>query len=107
MEVELTALICMTDAKTYEVPVSYYGRTYSEGKKIGTWDGVMALWYILYFNLFKRFSPSTRRYVRDVNAQLRDIHLQHASAAQLSIPATDQPEPAEIPREEIAGANPN
>ena len=35
MEVEITAMVCKTNARTYEVPISYYGRTYQEGKKIG------------------------------------------------------------------------
>jgi glycosyltransferase involved in cell wall biosynthesis len=52
IEIEITAKIAKWGAAVYEVPISYYGRTYEEGKKIGTWDGIMALWYILYFNLF-------------------------------------------------------
>ena len=36
----------------YEVPISYYGRTYEQGKKIGFMDGVAALWYIFRYNLF-------------------------------------------------------
>ena len=39
--------------RIYEVPISYYGRDYAEGKKIGWKDGVAALWYILKFNLFR------------------------------------------------------
>lgn len=38
--------------RVYEVPISYYGRDYAEGKKIGWRDGVAALWHILRFNLF-------------------------------------------------------
>ena len=38
--------------RIYEVPISYYGRDYAEGKKIGWKDGVAALWHILKFNLF-------------------------------------------------------
>ena len=38
--------------RIYEVSISYYGRDYAEGKKIGWRDGVAALWYILKFNLF-------------------------------------------------------
>ena len=52
IEIEITAKIAKWGAAVYEVPISYYGRTYEEGKKIGPWDGVMALWYIFYFNLF-------------------------------------------------------
>lgn len=52
IEIEITAKLAKYGAAIYEVPISYYGRTYEEGKKIGTWDGIMALWYIFYFNLF-------------------------------------------------------
>lgn len=37
--------------RIYEVPISYYGRDYAEGKKIGWRDGVAALWHIIKFNL--------------------------------------------------------
>ena len=70
MEVEITAMVCKTRARTYEVPISYYGRSYAEGKKIGVTDGLMALYYILYYNLVQSHLPSGRRYVRDVNAFL-------------------------------------
>ncbi len=72
MEVEITAFVCKTRARTYEVPISYYGRTYEEGKKISMWDGLAALWYILYFNLIKAYLPSGRTYVKTVNAFLDD-----------------------------------
>src|SRR3989339_509094 len=51
MEVEITALISKLPIRIYEVPISYYGRTYEEGKKIGKIDGIMALYYILFYNL--------------------------------------------------------
>jgi glycosyltransferase involved in cell wall biosynthesis len=70
MEVEITALLCKTHARTYEVPISYYGRPYEEGKKIGFMDGVAALWYIAYYNLVKPRLPAGRRYVRAVNTAL-------------------------------------
>jgi glycosyltransferase involved in cell wall biosynthesis len=71
MEVEITALICKTTARTYEVPISYYGRTYEEGKKISLRDGIMALYYILFYNLVKPRLPSGRRYIKTVNSSLR------------------------------------
>ena len=37
----------------YEVPVSYYGRSYEEGKKIGFKDGIRALYCIIKYNLFR------------------------------------------------------
>ena len=42
-EVEITAKVAKRKLKVYEVPISYYGRDYSEGKKIGWKDGVSAL----------------------------------------------------------------
>ena len=75
MEVEITAMVCKTKARTYEVPISYYGRTYEEGKKIGYWDGVAAVWYILFFNLIKPFTRSGREYIQTVNQSLADRHL--------------------------------
>lgn len=70
MEVEITAMICKTKARTYEVPISYYGRTYEEGKKISLIDGVMAVYYILYYNLIKSWLPRGRKYIREVNTFL-------------------------------------
>jgi glycosyltransferase involved in cell wall biosynthesis len=52
VEIEVTAKIAKLKAAIYEVPISYYGRTYDEGKKIGFMDGVVALWYVVRFNLF-------------------------------------------------------
>lgn len=51
-EIEVTAKIAKLKCKVYEVPISYYGRTYEEGKKIGMKDGIEALWFIFRFNLF-------------------------------------------------------
>ncbi|HEX6278578.1 MAG TPA: glycosyltransferase family 2 protein [Pyrinomonadaceae bacterium] len=51
-EVEVTAKIAKLKCAMYEVPISYYGRTYEEGKKITYRDGIAALWYIIRFNLF-------------------------------------------------------
>jgi glycosyltransferase involved in cell wall biosynthesis len=50
-EPEITARLAKRDARIYEVPISYAGRTYSEGKKINWKDGVAAFWHILKFNL--------------------------------------------------------
>jgi glycosyltransferase involved in cell wall biosynthesis len=51
-EIEVTAKIAKLGVRVYEVPISYYGRTYLEGKKIGTMDGILAIWYVFRFNLF-------------------------------------------------------
>jgi glycosyltransferase involved in cell wall biosynthesis len=53
-EPEVTAKIArIPDIKIYEVGVSYYGRTYKEGKKINWWDGFRAIYCILRYNLFR------------------------------------------------------
>jgi glycosyltransferase involved in cell wall biosynthesis len=52
-EPEITALLSRADARIFEVPISYSGRTYAEGKKIGWRDGVAAFWHITRFNLFR------------------------------------------------------
>ncbi|MBW4673534.1 MAG: glycosyltransferase family 2 protein [Desmonostoc geniculatum HA4340-LM1] len=51
-EIEVTAKVAKLQCRIFEVPISYYGRTYEEGKKIGLKDGIIAIWYIIYFNLF-------------------------------------------------------
>jgi glycosyltransferase involved in cell wall biosynthesis len=51
-EIEATAKISKLKCRVFEVPISYYGRTYEEGKKIGLRDGLVALWLIFRFNLF-------------------------------------------------------
>ena len=52
IEVELTARLARAQARIWEMPITYSGRTYAEGKKIDWRDGVAALWHILRFNLF-------------------------------------------------------
>ncbi len=52
MEPEITAKISKMDVRIYEVGISYYGRTYAEGKKINWKDGVRAIYCIVKYNLF-------------------------------------------------------
>jgi glycosyltransferase involved in cell wall biosynthesis len=52
-EPEVTAKVAKTGCRIYEVGISYYGRTYAEGKKIGWKDGVRAIYCILKYNLFR------------------------------------------------------
>ena len=52
-EPEITAKVARMNARIYEVAISYHGRTYAEGKKIRSWDGVRAMWCILKYNLFR------------------------------------------------------
>jgi glycosyltransferase involved in cell wall biosynthesis len=53
-EPEITAKVARLGCRIYEVGISYSGRTYAEGKKIGWRDGVRAVWCILKYNLFRR-----------------------------------------------------
>jgi glycosyltransferase involved in cell wall biosynthesis len=52
-EPEITAKISKLNCRIYEVGISYYGRTYAEGKKIGWKDGVRAIYCILKYNFFR------------------------------------------------------
>ncbi len=47
IEPEMTAKVCKRRLRIYELPVSYYGRTYAEGKKITWRDGFKAVWVLL------------------------------------------------------------
>jgi len=51
IEPEITAKVAKRRVRIFEVPISYYGRTYAEGKKIGWKDGVAAVWAIVRYNL--------------------------------------------------------
>jgi hypothetical protein len=50
-EPEITAKVAKLNVRVYEVPISYYGRTYAEGKKIGWKDGFRAIWCIVKYGL--------------------------------------------------------
>jgi glycosyltransferase involved in cell wall biosynthesis len=54
VEPEITAKVAKKGFRIYEVPISYYGRSYQDGKKITWKDGVKALFTIVKFNLFRR-----------------------------------------------------
>jgi glycosyltransferase involved in cell wall biosynthesis len=54
VEPEIVAKVARGRWKIYEVGISYYGRTYAEGKKIGWKDGVRAIYVILKYNLWRR-----------------------------------------------------
>jgi glycosyltransferase involved in cell wall biosynthesis len=60
IEPELTARLSQSRARIWEVPISYDGRTYAEGKKINWKDGVAAFWHILRSNMFDRRAPVYR-----------------------------------------------
>lgn len=59
-EIEVTAKVAKLGARIYEVPISYYGRTYEEGKKIGMMDGVHAFWYVFKYNVLVSRARSFR-----------------------------------------------
>ena len=69
-EPEVTAKLAQAGARIYELPISYHGRSYAEGKKIGWKDGVAAIGYILRANLLgprpRKWRPSG-----DVGAGIR------------------------------------
>ena len=52
IEIELTARLAQAGARIWELPISYAGRTYAEGKKITWRDGIAALFHIARYNLF-------------------------------------------------------
>jgi glycosyltransferase involved in cell wall biosynthesis len=52
-EPEITAKVAKLRCRIYEVGISYYGRTYEQGKKIGWKDGFRAIWCIVKYNLVK------------------------------------------------------
>lgn len=51
-EPEITAKVAKMKCRIYEVPISYWGRDYSEGKKIRWKDGLAAIYWVIRFNLF-------------------------------------------------------
>jgi glycosyltransferase involved in cell wall biosynthesis len=59
-EIEVTAKVAKLRCAVYEVPISYYGRTYEEGKKIGFKDGVAAVLYIVKYNWLTGLKASYR-----------------------------------------------
>lgn len=53
IEPEITARIAKGKWRIYEVGISYYGRTYEDGKKINWRDGVAGIWHVIKFNIFR------------------------------------------------------
>ena len=53
-EPEIIAKVARKKLRIYEVPISYHGRTYEEGKKIRMRDGFRALWVIVKYGVFLR-----------------------------------------------------
>ena len=61
-EIEVTAKVAKLGARIFEVPISYYGRTYEEGKKIGMTDGLHAFWYVFKYNVLVSRARSFRSF---------------------------------------------
>lgn len=57
-EPEITAKVAKLGCRIYEVGISYYGRTYAEGKKINWRDGARAVYALLKYNLFRSAPPA-------------------------------------------------
>lgn len=97
-EIEVTAKvakIAKMGCAVYEVPISYYGRTYEEGKKIGLKDGLAALWYILYFNLFCGFYRSFRDIPESVARKIKPKYYpKRKKAISLPIPKFEKSMPS-------------
>ncbi|MCL4385566.1 MAG: glycosyltransferase family 2 protein [Actinobacteria bacterium] len=60
IEPEITVKVARLKCRIYEVGISYYGRTYEEGKKINWKDGLRALYIILKYGIFKRYIKNKR-----------------------------------------------
>jgi glycosyltransferase involved in cell wall biosynthesis len=65
VEPEITAKVAKAGFRVFEVGISYNGRTYEEGKKIGWRDGVRAVYVILKYNLFRRNKGSWKGNIQD------------------------------------------
>lgn len=68
-EIEVTAKVAKLGVSIYEVPISYHGRTYEQGKKTGIKDGFAALWYIFRFNFLCSLKSSFRALPETGSAQ--------------------------------------
>ena len=66
-EPEITAKVARRRVRIYEVPISYTGRTYAEGKKINWQDGLSAVWTILRYNLIDDTSPAGEKTLRRIS----------------------------------------
>ncbi len=71
-EIEAVAKVAKLKCVVYEVPISYYGRTYDEGKKIGFTDGLIFLWYIVKYNLLTTRRNSYAKDPKEFTKMTRD-----------------------------------
>jgi glycosyltransferase involved in cell wall biosynthesis len=80
-EIESTAKVAKLRCPIYEVPISYYCRTYKEGKKIGVRDGLQALWLIFRFNLFCGLKSSFREVPRIGSTRVASLTREESATA--------------------------
>lgn len=95
IEPELTARLAQAGARIYEVPISYSGRTYAEGKKIGWKDGAAALWHIFRANFLSAKAPLYAGAQAAAESARRDAAMGAARAERDSLPAVLPPGVAE------------
>ncbi|HSK19329.1 MAG TPA: glycosyltransferase family 2 protein [Longimicrobiales bacterium] len=74
IEPELTARFSQAQARIYEVPISYNGRTYAEGKKINWKDGVAAFWHIFRSNVLDRKAEPYDRAIESGHGEHAGAH---------------------------------
>jgi glycosyltransferase involved in cell wall biosynthesis len=70
-EPEITAKVAKAGSRVYEVGISYNGRTYEEGKKIGWRDGVRAIYVIIKYNLFRKNKGSWKNDIQEATSSKR------------------------------------
>lgn len=103
IEPELTARLAQAHARIYEMPISYDGRSYAEGKKIGWKDGVSAIWYILRSNILgpkaKPWDGGTPRWLAGDDEAEGSSERSEANAP-LSVRG-ENPKPSESPKPRI------
>jgi glycosyltransferase involved in cell wall biosynthesis len=103
IEPELTARLAQARARIYELPISYDGRSYAEGKKIGWKDGVSALWCIFRYNVL---GPKAQPWdppeipLWDTPERLSSISVSRDGAGPEGTAAEGAAEPSSVPREQ-------
>jgi glycosyltransferase involved in cell wall biosynthesis len=90
-EPEITARLAQASARVWEIGISYSGRTYAEGKKIGWRDGAAAAWHIVRFNLFPPAADSRPHLTAAVVGDRRDGAGQQEALAKRVSDATRWP----------------
>lgn len=86
IEPEITARLAQAGARIYEMPISYHGRSYAEGKKINWKDGVSAIWYILRSNLLR---PKAHPWARPMVQPWEERALEGTAPPELAPPTED------------------